>query len=100
MLGLELAGEVAACPDGSFAVGQRCCAVTGGLGRQIDGGYTAFALVPTSIVNPLASALEWSILDALPETFQTAMGCLTTGLDCRPQQTILIRGGALLLCSA
>ena len=66
----------------------------GGLGRKMDGGYAEYAIVPTDMIKPFSSSLDWSTLGALPETFQTAMGCLTTGLDFRPKQTILIRGGA------
>jgi len=65
----------------------------GGLGRKMDGGYAEYAIVPTHMIKPFSSSLDWSTLGALPETFQTAMGCLTTGLDFRPKQTILIRGG-------
>lgn len=66
----------------------------GGLGRQLDGGYAEYALVPVRLIKPFDSQLDWSVLGALPETFQTAYGCLTTGLSFRPGQTILVRGGA------
>ena len=37
--------------------------------------------------------LDWAILGAVPEMLQTSYGSLTTGLDARPGQSILIRGG-------
>jgi NADPH:quinone reductase len=44
-------------------------------------------------VIPFRSDLPWEMLGAIPETLQTAYGSLTTGLDLRPGQTLLIRGG-------
>ncbi|KND37798.1 zinc-binding dehydrogenase, partial [Streptomyces acidiscabies] len=35
----------------------------------------------------------WEVVGALPEMFQTAYGSLTTGLDLKAGQTLLIRGG-------
>lgn len=37
------------------------------------------------------------MLGAIPETLQTAYGALTTGLDLRPGQSVLIRGGTSAL---
>jgi NADPH:quinone reductase-like Zn-dependent oxidoreductase len=65
----------------------------GGMGRQFDGGYAEYTIVPREIVIPFASALPWELIGALPETLQTAYGSLTTGLDLQPGQTLLIRGG-------
>ena len=42
---------------------------------------------------PFRSDLDWATLGAVPEMLQTAYGSLTTGLDARPGQSILIRGG-------
>jgi NADPH:quinone reductase-like Zn-dependent oxidoreductase len=39
------------------------------------------------------SELPWSTLGAVPEMLQTAYGSLTVGLDVRPGQSLLIRGG-------
>jgi NADPH:quinone reductase-like Zn-dependent oxidoreductase len=48
-------------------------------------------------VIPCHSALPWEILGAIPETLQTAHGSLTTGLDLKPGQSLLIRGGTSAL---
>ena len=42
ILGIEAVGDVAADPDGRFAVGDRVATAMGGMGRQFDGGYAAY----------------------------------------------------------
>ena len=42
---------------------------------------------------PFESDLDWATLGAVPEMLQTAHGSLTIGLDVKPGQSILIRGG-------
>ena len=91
--GIEATGVVAACPGGEFAVGQQVMAMMGGMGRSYDGGYAEFVAVPAGQVLPFASALDWATLGAVPEMLQTAHGSLTVGLDARPGQALLIRGG-------
>jgi NADPH:quinone reductase-like Zn-dependent oxidoreductase len=65
----------------------------GGMGRVFDGGYAEYVVVPARQVIPFASDLPWHVLGAIPETLQTAYGSLTTGLDLRAGQTLLVRGG-------
>jgi NADPH:quinone reductase-like Zn-dependent oxidoreductase len=91
--GIEATGEVAACPGGELAEGQRVVAMMGGMGRTFDGGYAEYTCVPVRQVIPFRSELPWSTLGAVPEMLQTAYGALTTGLDARPGQSILVRGG-------
>ena len=91
--GIEATGEVAACPGGEFAVGQQVMAMMGGMGRSFDGGYAEYTAVPASQVLPFCSALGWAVLGAVPEMLQTAHGSLTIGLDARPGQSLLVRGG-------
>src|SRR3954469_12100090 len=93
VLGIEAAGVVAQCPGGEFAGGQQVATMMGGMGRTFDGGYAQYTCVPVSQVIPFASELEWSTLGAVPEMLQTAYGSLTVGLDARPGQSLLIRGG-------
>jgi NADPH:quinone reductase-like Zn-dependent oxidoreductase len=49
--------------------------------------------VPARQVIPFESELPWSVIGAIPEMLQTAHGSLTIGLDIRPGQSLLIRGG-------
>jgi NADPH:quinone reductase-like Zn-dependent oxidoreductase len=93
VLGIEATGVVAACPGGEFAVGQQVMAMMGGMGRAFDGGYAEYTCVPAAQVIAFSSPLDWSILGAVPEMLQTAHGSMTVGLDARPGQSILIRGG-------
>jgi NADPH2:quinone reductase len=93
VLGIEAAGIVEACPGGEFAPGRQVVAMMGGMGRTFDGGYAEYTCVPATQVIAFASALDWATLGAVPEMLQTANGSLTIGLDARPGQSLLIRGG-------
>src|SRR5947208_15837417 len=93
VLGIEATGVVAACPGGEFALGQQVATMMGGMGRTFDGGYAEYTCVPAGQVIGFDTHLEWSTVGAVPEMLQTAYGSLTVGLDARPGQSILIRGG-------
>jgi NADPH:quinone reductase len=93
VLGIEATGVVADCPGGEFADGQQVVAMMGGMGRTFDGGYAEFTCVPVTQVIAFQSDLDWSTLGAVPEMLQTSYGSLTVGLDARPGQSILVRGG-------
>jgi NADPH:quinone reductase len=93
VLGIECAGEVDAAPGSALVPGQKVVAMMGGMGREFDGGYAEYTVVPASIVIPIATELPWEIVGALPEMLQTAYGSLTTGLDLQAGQTLLVRGG-------
>lgn len=91
--GIEAVGIVRAAPGTSFQPGQKVAAMMGGMGRDFDGGYAEYTLVPQSSVLALDTGLDWATLGAIPEMFQTVMGSLTTGLNVQAGQTLLIRGG-------
>ena len=93
ILGIEAVGEVVAATDGGFVVGDTVATAMGGMGRQFDGGYAEYTLVPASQVLKLRSKLPWHVLGALPEMVQTAWGSLNTALGAKVGETILIRGG-------
>jgi len=93
VLGIEAVGVVDAAPDGDLAVGQQVATLMGGMGRTFDGGYAEYTVVPRGQVIPFTSDLPWDVIGAVPETLQTAYGSLTTGLDLRQGQTLLVRGG-------
>lgn len=95
--GIEAVGVVDAAPAGDLRPGQQVAALMGGMGRAFDGGYAQYTVVPRSQVIPFDSDLPWAVLGAVPETLQTAYGSLTTGLDLRAGQTLLIRGGTSAL---
>lgn len=93
ILGIEAVGEVAADPDGRFAKGDRVATAMGGMGREFDGGYAEYTLVPSGQVQKLDTSLPWEILGALPEMVQTAWGSLNISLRIKAGETLLIRGG-------
>ncbi len=93
--GIEAVGVVDSECD--LPLGQRVAAMMGGMGRVFDGGYAEYTAVPRGILVPFESDLPWEVLGAVPETLQTAYGSLTTGLDLKAGQTLLVRGGTSAL---
>ncbi|MDH5626637.1 MAG: alcohol dehydrogenase catalytic domain-containing protein, partial [Nitrospira sp.] len=57
ILGIEAVGEVAAAPGGEFAEGDVVATAMGGMGRQFDGGYAEFTMVPAHQVQKLNTTL-------------------------------------------
>ena len=93
ILGIEAVGEVAHDPSGQYQPGQKVAAVMGGMGRQYDGGYAEYALLPVERLLPVETNLTWDILGAIPEMFLTVWSSLTESLDIQAGQTLLVRGG-------
>jgi NADPH:quinone reductase-like Zn-dependent oxidoreductase len=93
ILGIEAAGIVEQCPSGEFTQGDIVATVMGGLGRDFDGGYAQYTVVPVPQVQRIRTNLSWDVLGAIPEMLQTAWGSLYTALQCRPGERLLIRGG-------
>lgn len=93
VLGIECAGVVESAPSERYQKGQRVFAMMGGMGRQFDGSYAEYTVVPESNVFPINSKLGWDALGAMPEMFQTCNGSLHIGLEVATGETLLIRGG-------
>jgi NADPH2:quinone reductase len=93
ILGIECVGEVVQDPSGEYQPGQQVAALMGGLGRDFDGSYAEYTVVPKAIVYPFRSSLPWAQLGAIPEMFQTVYGSLHLALSIQPGETLLIRGG-------
>lgn len=93
VLGIECVGEVEEDPSGKFSRGQKVAAFMGGMGRDYDGSYGEFALLPVGVIAPFESSLSWEILGALPEMFQTVYGSLHLSLKIQAGETLLVRGG-------
>src|SRR6202161_637774 len=92
--GIEAVGTVDAAPAGSGLVrGQKVVSLMGVIGRTYGGGHAEYTSMPLSQVIPVDTDLPWEVLGALPEMVQTAYGSLTIGLDLKPGQSVLIRGG-------
>ena len=92
VLGIECVGTVAASTDPSLPEGTTVAAVMGEMGREFDGGYAEYALLPNSLLMPVTTTLPWDVLAALPETYLTAQGALDA-LGSAGEGRLLIRGG-------
>lgn len=92
VLGIECVGEIVAAPGCNLSAGQRVAAMMGGMGRQFDGSYAEYVLVPQQNVFPLQTQLDWKLLGALPEMLQTVHGSLHTGLEIERASNLLVRG--------
>jgi len=91
--GIECVGIVENDPSGTYSQGQKVAAIMGGMGRDFDGGYAEYTLVPLEIVFAFESELPWQKLGAIPEMFQTVAGSLHQALEIKKGETLLIRGG-------
>ncbi|MBX3478034.1 MAG: NAD(P)H-quinone oxidoreductase [Brevundimonas sp.] len=88
ILGLEVAGEVAALGQGvdQWAVGDRVCALLGG------GGYAEYAVVDARHALPVPEGLDEVQAAALPETVFTVWANVFEAGGLAAGQTLLIHG--------
>jgi NADPH:quinone reductase-like Zn-dependent oxidoreductase len=93
VLGIECVGEIAESLNPQLKPDQKVAAIMGGMGRDFDGSYAEYVLVPEEIVFPIRTQLDWKIFGALPEMIQTTHGSLYQALEIERGQTLLIRGG-------
>jgi NADPH2:quinone reductase len=93
VLGIECVGLVESDPSGEYDKGQQVMALMGGMGRDFDGSYAEYAVLPKNLLRPFKSNLVWEILGAIPEMFQTVHGSLHLALDIRKGERLLVRGG-------
>ena len=93
VLGIEAVGVVVEAPGSHFEAGQTVATAMGGMGRDFDGGYAEYTLVPANQVQVINTSLNWQTLGALPEMIQTAWRSLNNSLHVKNGQTLLIRGG-------
>src|SRR4051812_7411942 len=91
VLGIECVGTVAASTDPLVSEGTTVAAVMGEMGREFDGGYAEYALLPNPLLMPVTTTLPWDVLAALPETYLTAQGALDA--LAAEEGRLLIRGG-------
>jgi len=91
--GIECVGVVEEDPSGTYQRGQKVAVIIGGMGRDFDGSYAEYTLVPEKVVFPFHSGLPWATLGAIPEMFQTVSGSLSQALEVRKNEVLLIRGG-------
>ena len=95
--GIECVGEIVDPSNSHFSIGQRVCALMGGMGRSFDGSYAEFCLIPVKNVFAIDTNLTWTEMAAIPETWYTAWGSLFECLQLKSEDTILIHGGTSAL---
>lgn len=93
ILGIECVGEVETDPSGQYAKGQPVMALMGGMGRDYDGSYAEYTVLPKGLLHAVDSHLPWEVLGAIPEMLQTVHGSLALALGIQAGETLLIRGG-------
>lgn len=93
ILGIECVGVVAETSDAErLPVGTRVASLMGEMGRDFDGGYAEFCLLPNGQVHPIETDLDWECMAAVPETYYTAYLSMRN-LQVEGGQRILVRGG-------
>lgn len=90
ILGLEIAGEIAAIGEGveGYALGDRVCALANG------GGYAEYCAVPATQSLPFPKGYDAVRAAALPETFFTVWANLFMMAELKPGESVLVHGGA------
>ena len=90
VLGLEVAGEIAALGKGvsRWQLGDKVCALVPG------GGYGEYVLTPAQHCLALPQGMSMAQAAALPETFFTVWGNLFMRAGLKSGETLLIQGGS------
>lgn len=90
--GIECVGIIADTSDeNSLPVGQKAVSIMGEMGRDFDGGYAEYVLLPNEQIYPIESDLPWDMLAAIPETYYTAFGSMLN-LQIQKSDSVLVRG--------
>lgn len=95
--GIECVGVVEESLDKNFKPGDKVCSLMGGMGRNFNGSYEEYAMLPIDKVFHINSKMEDKYLPAIPETFFTAYGSLFECLQLKKGETLLIRGSTCAL---
>lgn len=92
ILGIECVGiiEETTEPD-RLPIGQKVVSIMGEMGRDFDGSYAEYVLLPNQQIYPIQTKLKWDILASLPETYYTAYGSFLS-LNVNKDDSILVRG--------
>ena len=93
ILGIECVGVIEkSTEDKRLPVGQRVISIMGEMGREFDGSYAEYVLLPNDQSYPVETDLPWEILAAVPETYYTAYGSLKN-LRIDEGDRVMVRGG-------
>ena len=95
--GIECVGVIEESLDEEFKVGDKVCSMMGGMGRNFNGSYEEYAILPISKLFHIHSDLDIEYLAAIPETFFTAWGSLFECLKLEKKDILLVRGATSAL---
>lgn len=91
ILGIECVGEILQTTNTQLETGQLILSFMGEMGRDFDGSYAEYVLLPNKQIYPVSSHLSLESLIALPETVYTAYGSFQQ-LKIKEKNTVLVRG--------
>ena len=95
--GIECVGVIEESLDDGFKAGDKVCSMMGGMGRNYNGSYEEYAILPINKLFHVHSDLDIKHLAAIPETFYTAWGSLFECLKLESKDTLLVRGATSAL---
>lgn len=93
ILGIECVGIIESTAAPQLKKGQKIVSVMGGLGRDFDGGYAEYALIPDEQIYPIETDLPWETVAAIPETYYTAFGSMRN-LRITDTDSVLVRAAS------
>jgi NADPH:quinone reductase-like Zn-dependent oxidoreductase len=97
ILGIECVGIVSFCPGNELPKDAIVATAMGGMGRDFDGGYAEYTVIPVKNVKVVRwegeEEVDWVTFGAVPEMLQTAWGSLFKSLRIKKGERLLIRGG-------
>ena len=91
ILGIECVGEIA--ESKVFKKGEKVISIMGEMGRDFDGSYAEYVLLPDKQIYKVDTKLSWSDLAAVPETFYTAFGSMKN-LQINANDTVFVRAAS------
>ncbi len=92
ILGIEAVGVIVETTDeAKLPIGQTVISIMGEMGRDFDGSYAEYVLLPNQQIYPVNTRLPWEILATIPETYFTAFGSMKR-LNIKETDSILVRG--------
>jgi len=93
ILGVEGVGVIEESSDSDrLPQGQKVMSLMGEMGREFDGSYAEYMLLPNEQIYPVNTDLPWEVLATIPETYFTAYGSLKQ-LQIEETDRVLVRGG-------
>ncbi|MCI6272337.1 MAG: zinc-binding dehydrogenase [Erysipelotrichaceae bacterium] len=92
ILGIECVGIIEETSDEkNLPINCKVVSIMGEMGREFDGSYAEYVLLPNNQIYKINTEIEWDELASIPETYYTAYGSLKN-LKVSEGDTVLVRG--------